>query len=128
MKTVEQINNNLAHAIGTTKYIKHWTGAFVFTDGVEQLREDADCHWLIDAIASYNRKEEFQVWELKVNLEKHTAVLTMKEDTGQPEIVRQEITYTNFPLESIKFYVQTGGYGTEENWTSCLVLMLTSEY
>ena len=52
----------------------------------------------------------------------------MKEDTGQPELVIQEIEYTDFPLESIKFYVQMGGYGTEENWTKSLVLMLTSEY
>ncbi len=127
MKTVEEIRINMRQAIGTTKYIKHFTGALVFTDGVNQLREDADCHWLIDAIASYRRKEVFQVWDLVVNPDK-SAVLTMKEDTDQPVLVEQEIPYTDFPLEKIKFFVQEGGYGTEENWTSCLVLMLTSEY
>ena len=127
MKSVAEITRNMAHSIGTSKYIKHFTGAFVFTDGIEQLREDTDCYWLVDAIASYRRKEPFQVWELKVSGYK-TAVLTMKEDTNTPILVEQEIPYTDFPLTYIKFYVQEGGYGTEENWTNCLVLMLPSEY
>ena len=126
MKSVAEITKNIAHSIGTTRYIKHWTGAFVFTDGVNQLREDADCFWLIDAIASYKRKEYFQAWELKVN-EDNSAVLTMKEDSNTPELVRQEIPFTNFPLKSIKFYVEEGGYGDEKKWTPCLVLMLPNE-
>ena len=131
MKTVAEIKVNMRQAIGTTKYIKHFTGLLVFTDGVDQLREDADCHWLVDAIASHqikHRDKKFQVWELETDLENKTAVLTMKEDTNTPVLVRQEIPYTDFPLEKIKFFVQEGGYGTEENWTTCLVLMLTSEY
>jgi len=127
MKSAVEIIQNMAHSIGTTKYIKHWTNSFVFTDGVAHLREDADCHWLIDMIASYGRKESFQLWELRVSEDK-TAVLTMKEDTNEPLLVERKIDHTNFPLEYIKFYVQEGGYGTEENWTSCLVLMLTNEY
>ena len=126
METVGTITRNMAHAIGTMQYIKHWTGAFVFTDGINQLREDAECHWLVDAMASYNRKEEFQVWELQVFADK-TAVLTMKEDTNSPILVEQKIHYTTFPLTNIKFYVEAGGYGTEDNWTPCLVLMLPSE-
>ena len=129
MKTVEQIRSGIAHSTGTTQYIKSrvW-GHLVFTDGVNNLRENADCYWLVDAIASHRRKESFQVWNLTVDLEKKSAVLTMKEDTGQPELVRQEIPYTDFPLLSIDFFVQEGGYGTEENWTPCLVLMLPNEY
>lgn len=130
MKSVAEITSNMAQAIGTTQYIKHFTGLLVFTDGVSQLRHDADAFWLVDAIASHqidHKDKEFQVWKLAVNKDK-SAVLTMVEDTGQPELVRQEIPYTNFPLDKITFYVQLGGYGTEENWTPCLVLMLTSEY
>ena len=129
MESVTTIQNNLSQAIGTSKYIKHNLNPnLVFTDGVDQLRRDADAFWLVDAIASHRRKELFQVWELKVNKDDHSAVLTMKEDSNTPELVKQEIPYTDFPLESIKFYVQEGGYGTEDNWTECLVLMLTSEY
>ena len=130
MKSVTEISRNMAQAIGTTKYIKHFTGLLVFTDGVDQLRQDADAFWLVDAIASHqikHKKVPFQVWELEVCSDK-TAILTMKEDTNEPLLVEQKIHHTNFPLEKIKFYVTEGGYGTEENWTPCLVLMLTSEY
>ena len=128
MKSVAEITTNMAHAIGTEGYTRHFTKLLVFTDGVNQLREDADCHWLVDAIASYQveqREVDFQVWELKTNTEEHTAVLTMKEDTGQPELVRQEIPYTDFPLDSVKFYVQLGSI---DGYNPVLVLMLTSEY
>ncbi len=128
MKSVAEIQNNMAQSIGTTRYIKHSLNRnLVFTDGVNQLRQDADAFWLIDAIASYERKEVFQVWELIVNADK-SAVLTMKEDSNTPVLVKQEIPYTDFPLEKIRLFVQDGGYGTAENWVSCSVLMLTSEY
>lgn len=127
MKTAAEIESGMAHQIGTTSYTKHalWP-KLVMTDGIIWLREAADCYWLIDAIASYRRTEEFQVWELKKT--GSSAVLTMKEDSGQPELVRQEIEYTDFPLDEIKFFVQLGGYGTPEKWTPAMVLMLTNEY
>jgi len=127
MKTVETIQNNMAHAIGTTKYIWHWTKALVFTDGVEQLREDADCHWLVDAIASYQGKKlkniPFQVWKLKVCDDK-SAILTMVEDSGEPNIITQKIPFTDFPLEDITLWVNDGCVGD----SACKVLMLPSEY
>lgn len=133
MKTATEIENGMAHCIGTEKYIKHWTGALVFTDGIDYLRQAADCFWLIDAIASYQHKFKhvlFQLWELKVTEEdgNRKAVLTMREDTGQPALVTQKFYTTNFPLDNIKFYVELGGYGTSaEDWIECLVLMLPSE-
>jgi len=133
MESVATIERNIAQSIGTEKYIKHGLcPGLVFTDGVNQLRQDADCFWLVDAIASYRRKEEFQVWELKVAEDENgirSAVLTMKEDSDQPVLVKQEFLRTDFPLDSIKFFVQLGGYGPDaENWTECMVLMLPNEY
>ena len=128
MESVETIEQNMAHATGSQTLIKHnFNKNLVFTDGVNQLRSDADAFWLVDAIASHKRNEEFQIWELKVDQETNKAVLTMKEDSDQPELVTQEIPYTDFPLDYIKFYVETGGYGNTNNWTPCLVLMLPSE-
>jgi len=129
MKSVAEISRNMAQAIGTERYIKHFTGLLVFTDGVDHLRQDADAFWLVDIIASYQTKHKnkpFQLWELKVNTDK-SAVITMKEDSNSPILVQQEVPYTDFPLDNIKFYVEEGGYGTEDNWTQCLVLMLPSE-
>ena len=125
MKTVVEITRNLAHAIGTSKYIKCALWPYlVFTDGVDQLRHDADCFWLVDAIASYRIKEPFQAWKLTVEAGKGVLVCT---DGNSKELARQEFDYTNFPLPEIEFFVEVGGYGTEDNWTECLVLMLTSE-
>ena len=86
-----------------------------YTDGVKYLATNADAYWLLTAIASYQRKEPFQVWRLEVNEDK-TAVLTMREDTGEPVLVEQEIKYTDFPLKEIKLWLING------------VLILPSEY
>jgi hypothetical protein len=109
-----KLQNRLSQCIGTTQYFLHWTKTLKFTDGVKFLADNAGAYWLIDAIASYGRKEPFQLWELKVNDSK--AVLTMKEDTGEPVLVKQEITYTDFPLDEITLYLIDG------------ILLLTSEY
>ena len=124
MKSIIEIQKNMAHATGSMSYTKHWLG-LILTDGIIQLREDADCFWLVDAIASYKRKEEFQLWELETNLKEKSAVLTMKTDTNNPELVRQEIEYTDFPLKKIQFYVQLGSI---DGINPCYVMMLPSEY
>ena len=115
METKQKLNKaDLAQFIGTTQYFKHWLPGLVYTDGVKYLAETGGAYWLINAIASYRRQEQFQVWTLTVA--DRSAVLTMVEDTGQPEIVRQEIEYTDFPLDEITLYLIDG------------VLLLTSEY
>ena len=128
MKTRQEIEHFLAHCYGSdSPYIKSalWNG-LVFTQSIDVLREIADCYWLVDAIASYRRTEPFQVWTLKVA--DGSAVLTMREDDGQPELVRQEIEYTDFPLPEIELWCEQGGYGTcEEDWTQCMVLMIPTE-
>lgn len=54
---------------GTEQYHKlSLFGKFLCTDGVKFVADEGKAYWLIDAIASYMRKEEFQVWELKVDL------------------------------------------------------------
>lgn len=100
---------------GTENHYKHQTGRLLWTDGVQYVAENAGAYWLIDAIVSYQRTEHFQIWELKKHND-NSATLTMREDTGQPTKVRQEIPFTDFPLEEIKLYLIDG------------VLLLPSEY
>lgn len=52
------------------------------------------------------RREDFQVWRLAVN--DGSAVLTC--DTGEelPAIHREEIAFTDFPLETIDIWVEGG--------------------
>lgn len=106
---------DLDQFIGTENHYPHSMRQLVYTDGVKYMADAGGAFWLIDAIASYRRKEPFQIWELKVKPDK-SCVLTMREDTGQPTKVRQEIPYTDFPLENIKLYLID------------YVLLLPSEY
>jgi hypothetical protein len=104
---------------GDEKYT-HWLRRLVFSEGVQYMAECAGAYWLIDIVASYQmhkkvknnkRLQEFQLWELKVKTDKNggkSAVVTLREDTGEPVVIRQKIEYTDFPLDYIKLYVEGG--------------------
>jgi len=110
---------DLEQFTGTENYYKQSFGGIVVTDGVQYLAYNAKAFWLVDAIASHQTKHiaavPFQIWELTVNEDK-TAILTMKEDSDCPILVRQNIPYTDYPLPKIKL------------WLVDRVLMLPTEY
>ena len=83
------------------------------TDGVAHLAKEGGAYWLIDAIASYQRKEPCQFWHLEVTGKK--AVLTMREDSDQPILVTQKIGFTDFPF-------------SVDIWVMDSVCLLPSEY
>lgn len=112
--TGEELKAALRQFTGTEHYYRTLFGRH--TDGVQFLACEAGAFWLVDAIFSHRRREPFQVWRLAVDLEQKTCVLTMQEDTGQPELVRQEIPYTDFPMAEIELWLIDG------------VLILPSEY
>lgn len=130
-KTPAQILEALAHATGSENLYRHWLG-IRYTDGVLMMAELCGAHWLIDLIASHQpavrRKTSdrgaFQVWNLDVNQKKSEALAYCHSDScdaGPSHYkckppARQKIGYTDFPLDTIKFYLVDG------------VLMLPSEY
>jgi hypothetical protein len=113
----EKLEQGLAQCTGTEEWHKHQFG-LTYTDGIKFLAEEAGAYWLIDAIASYRKKEPFQVWTLTVTIrgKERRAVLEMREDTDAPVLVHQDIEFTDFPLPEIKLYLVDG------------VLLLPSEY
>lgn len=118
MKTPEQIKEDLIQFTGTEHYYKNPFG-IVFTDGIKYLADECQSYWLIDIVASYQfepkvKEQEFQVYKLKVN-EDRTAILTI-EDGNYNEIAKQEIEFTDFPLDEI------------ELWFSNSILYLPSEH
>ena len=127
-KSKQEILEGLAQCTCTEGY--HYNGIhgknFVYTDGVKYLLEAAQCYWLLDAIFSYRRTEDFQLWSLKVNNGK--AVLTMKEDSDRPNIVEQKIPYTDFPLDGIEFFAINDHNCGGEYGPVHVVLMLKTEY
>jgi hypothetical protein len=120
VQSVQEILDILSQASGTTAYhrFSRLPSFPVITDGVLALAEAAGCFWLLDVIGSYqcNRKldKAFQVWTLTANLAAQSGVVRGYNDTTL--IITQEIPYTDFPLEKIKFYLMDG------------VLLLPSEY
>lgn len=112
---------DLAQFTGTEYYHRHWLGRFLYTDGVHYVAESG-AYWLLDAIASYQPKlllepmlQEFQHWILRVDLKNQKAQLICEKDTDDV-VVTQDIEFTDFPLDKIRFYLVSG------------VLMLPSEY
>ena len=117
MKTAEQLQAELAHCTGSTTVYKHWL-KILYTEGIKTLADEAQCMWLVDAIASHQKSyeiiynpdlQEFQLWLLTVK-EDHSAVLACYQDspeTCEPAIT-QVIPATDFPLPEIKLYLEQG--------------------
>ena len=81
------------------------------TEGVQWLKENTDCSWLVNAILrqqhdphSVITRESFQVWTLKVNAEK--AAMLIAEDGSGQVLMREEIHSTDFPLSEIVLWVE----------------------
>jgi len=132
----DQIRDGLIQFYGTEHYYK--TNQFVpdlqHTDGIQWLCIKAQCHWILDIIASVQRngprlcQEEFQSWILTVDLEQSTALIICTDGGAGPsgehrELYRQKIPYTDFPLKEIKLWVR-GSYTARRYHT----IMLPSEY
>jgi hypothetical protein len=116
---------------GTLDYHKHLFGGY-YTDGVHFLAMKAKAYWLVDAVFSWLtkpavRREEFQVWTLERKAgdaeSGYNATLTAEDGNGM-RIARQHIWYTDFPLASVKLYLERGSV---DGITPAWVLMLPGE-
>lgn len=134
--------SDLNQFTGSLEWTRHWASPrVIYSEGVAFLAERAEAYWLIDAIASHELdrpiQEECQrdpdfdnmhFWKLKVYSDPEdensgkSAVLICQKDSGEPEIVRQEIPYTDFPLAEITIYAGNDGQGSPRK------LYLPSEY
>ena len=117
----EQIKDVLSGFSGTDQYHRFSVlSRLVLTDGVKYLCDKAGAYWLMDIIASYQRRckkdpmlAEFQLWTLRVKDNK--GVVMCERDTNDI-VISQDIEYTDFPMDEIKLYCING------------VILLTSEY
>lgn len=82
-----------------------------FTDGVKFLADEAKAHWLLDVVASWQPKalrdpalQEFQLWELFVKPDRTATVVCSRD--SEDVAFRQEIEYTDFPLDYVRLYVE----------------------
>ena len=103
--------------IGTTNWYKGICG-LLFTDGVKFLAEHAEAFWLIDVVASYQRRlarterlREFQLWQIKRTASNPQGVIvTCRGDSDEEPVVTQHIPYSDFPAEllPLEWYVEGG--------------------
>ena len=110
----------LARFTGTERYYRI-SRHHLLTDGTKYLAEEAECFWMMDAIASHLSEIGTEDWFVQVKLQVHGIQATMIYDDGNGnELARQEIPYTDFPMEAVSLYACWDG----EHW----VIMLPSEY
>jgi hypothetical protein len=126
MKTQEELQKlgldklTLSQFTGTSAYYKI-SRKHVLTDGTRYLAEQGSCFWMMDAIASHLCEIGTADWFVlvRVQVTEGRAVM-IYEDGNDREHARQEIPYTDFPLDPITLYA----CWDQEHW----VIMLPSEY
>ena len=111
--------SQLSHFTGTERYYRI-SRRHLLTDGTKHLAEKGEGFWMMDAIASHLCEIGTEDWFvlLRVKVTDGRAVMVY-EDGNDKEHARQEIPYTDFPLDSITLYA----CWDQENW----VIMLPSE-
>ena len=110
----------LTQFIGTTGYYRI-SRRHLLTDGTKYLAEEAGCYWMMDAIASHLAEIGVADWFVHVRMTVNCCRATMiYEDGSGKEHARQEIPYTDFPMQAISLFACWDG----EHW----VIMLPSEY
>jgi len=93
------------------------------TDGALYVAKGGGAYWLMDIIASVQnlqgiKGEYFQNWILTVNQDK-SALVTCDDGNGNL-LYKQEIEFTDFPLDKIQLYAVDDGQS--------LTIMLPGEY
>lgn len=126
-----EIQSGLHGFYGTQEWHR-WSILFpkmLLTDGAKYLADKCEAYWFMDLIASYQRTalkdkslQDIQFWTLRKNPKgsRYAATLICERDTGDIAI-KQEIEFTDFPLDEIKLYVQPMGDGL-------YTILLPSEY
>ena len=101
--------SDLRHFAGTERIYRHGlVHYFVYTDGVQHVAEAGEAYWLIDRIACAQierryAEQPFQRWSMIVR-DDRTANLICTDGNGT-KISEEEISFTDFPLDTITFYV-----------------------
>jgi hypothetical protein len=107
--TAEQnlTREDLNQFTGTEQLFRHALSRnHFYTEGAQFVAERAGAYWLLDKIALHGSpkvaRENFQVWKLRVNLDR-TAKLTTSD--GNDGVLKSEtLPFTDFPLSEITLW------------------------
>ena len=112
---VDRVREYMAQTTGSQDIHEHFFGVYprlFYTDGLDFVAETCGARWLIDAVASHQpalKREEFQVWRLsKPAADGEPWLLTAFDDVPGRLLIRQEIEYSDFPvnLTPFEFWVE----------------------
>ncbi|HYK01296.1 MAG TPA: hypothetical protein VE974_06040 [Thermoanaerobaculia bacterium] len=108
----DELRSALAAFTGTADYHHHETASFSYSDGVKFLADEAGAYWLIELIASWQKRcrkdrplRTSQVWELRVDLETKSGVLVCLRAL-EDEVFRISLPFTDFPLAFMRLYLE----------------------
>lgn len=94
------------------------------TDGTKYIAENAQCFWLMNAIASHLPKQYYDYFAVaNLKVKNGSAQLTLDDGNGNGNgnvFAQQYIEYADFPLSKLKLYCAFD----REYW----VIMLVNEY
>ena len=109
----KQLLDDLKRFSGTENYYKSSFGRLLLTDGIQFLRESANCFWLIDIVESVQHLEKikqnnsFIVWKIEVNDDRRFKVSAWIDTPYKSEMLyEQKGDLTDFPLSDFEFYQQ----------------------
>ena len=124
MKSVNEIEEHLPYFTGTEEWYRY-SPLFpnvLLTEGAAYIADSCDAFWLMDVISSHIpsiKGDQFAI--AKLVRTGSSAVFTLADDEPAGVLyAKQNIEYTDFPLDEIRFYV----IKDSENWT----ILLPSEY
>jgi hypothetical protein len=107
----EKLRHALSQFTATDNLYQHISGLFTYTDGVRFLADSVGAYWLLDLIASWQKRarknyelSQLQIWELRVRSDR-TATADILIDEGIP-VYQQLIKFSDFPLDYLKLYLE----------------------
>ena len=111
--TVKDLESELKGFCGTIDYHRHTFKGLMWTDGIQEMIEKAEAHWLMDVVQSYvhklmkiYRETTNTFWICRIEArEDNTGKVDFREDTDEKSVIEQEIPYTDFPKGIFEFYV-----------------------
>ena len=111
--TPMEIENELCQFYGSENHYRHPMSGLSYTDGVQYVAEACEAYWLLDAIGSYQGKcrkdemlQDMQFWTLRRSGHKDNEFVLICERDKDDEAFRQNISFSDFPLDEIKIWVE----------------------
>ncbi len=111
MRTEAEILAELKQFIGTEQYHSSTFGRLNLTDGINYLRNELKCYWLIDIVESVQTLDmvkenvNFIVWKIEVNEDKSWKVTGWTDvPYDSQKVYEQSGEYTDFQLRDFEFY------------------------